>query len=119
MRELRRLFLLVLVLTFIGGIGTGAWIGSLRAAPQIRTTDTLDRRINDWKLAFPDLTASQVRRLREILARYDAQVDQIRREVSAEQFQRIDSLLEQSRGEVRLVLEPEQRARYDALVKPD
>jgi hypothetical protein len=112
MREFKRLFLCVLVLTFLGGVGTGAFVGALSAAPRA-SGPTVDRRLEDWKRYFA-LDASQERRLRAVLLRYDHAVEGIREEVSAEQARRLVALRESSRDEIREILTEEQRRDYDA-----
>jgi hypothetical protein len=86
MRQLKRLFLIVAGLTFVGGIGTGAWIGTLLAAPP-KPAAKLDRRVQDFEHYFPDLDATQKRQLREA-----------------------------SRKRIRLILTDPQRTEYDKLV---
>ena len=118
MRDIRNLFLAVIVLTFIGGVGTGAWIGSLRAAPAQANKRSIDRRMEDWNQAF-ELDASQTRRLRAALHYYENQRERIRRDVTVEQGVRVLRLKEECRQRVREILTPEQRAEFDARLRPD
>ncbi len=112
MRELKRMFVAALCLTFLGGLGAGVFLGGLRAATPA-PSGPLDRRVQDWQGAF-ELTPSQVRRLREILARYDLGVQQLRDAIGAEQYRRIEELRERHRVQIRSdVLTPEQRVEYD------
>ncbi len=112
MRELRRMFLAALCLTFVGGVAAGVFIGGLRAAPA-PLPGPLDRRVQDWQGAF-SLTPSQERRLREILARYDMGAQQIRDQIGAEQYRQLEELRERHRAQIRAdVLTPEQRTEYD------
>jgi hypothetical protein len=113
MREFKRLFLSVLFLTFLGGLGVGAWIGALSAAQPRAAAPTVDRRVEDWKRYFA-LDASQERRLRAALSRYDHAVERIRNEVSAEQARQLVQLRESSRDEIRDILTDEQKREYDA-----
>ena len=114
MRELKRLFLLVLVLTFLGGIGTGAWIGSLTAAPEAEV-----RHDDDRVAAFEErlsLDATQVRQLRVILAEHDGKIRNIRQQITKEQFRRKLAQEELSRARIREILTQEQRREYDNLL---
>jgi len=115
MRELKRLFFAVLVLTFIGGMGTGAWIGTLTAGT-VDTAPSVDRRVDDFRMHF-DLTKSQIRRLRAAIAEYDGQVKRIHSELSQAQFQSILQEQTRSRAKVRQVLTDEQKVEYDKLLK--
>ena len=84
MREFKAAILLALVLAFVGGLGAGAWIGSLRAAPQTPRR-SVDRRLESWKERY-ELTPSQERRLREVLIRYDKGRDRVRAQMDAERW---------------------------------
>ncbi|MDH3592606.1 MAG: hypothetical protein OER88_12045 [Planctomycetota bacterium] len=117
MRELRRLMLAVLVLTFLGGVGTGAWIGSLAAKPAGTPGPNPERRIQDWQQAFPDLTATQIRQIRTILSRHDRAVGEIRQRVSARQWREQRAQEDSSREELRQVLNEEQRRKYNRIVR--
>ena len=66
-----------------------------------------------------ELDASQTRRLRSALNYYETQRERIRRDVTAEQGTRVLKLKEECRDEVREILTPEQRAEYDARLRPD
>lgn len=114
MRQLRQILVVVLVLTFVGGIGTGAWIGTLLAAPP-RAAARLDRRVKDFLRHF-DLDATQTRRLRTVLADYDHRKEQIKATLTPEQLRRIRTLEESSRERIRLLLTEPQRRKYDKLV---
>jgi len=114
MRQLKRLFLIVLGLTFVGGLGTGAWIGTLLAAPP-KQGAKLDRRVQDFKLYF-DLDATQERQLRMVLADYDHKKGQIKDTLTPEQLRQIRTLEETSRKRIRLILAGPQRTEYDKLV---
>jgi hypothetical protein len=114
MRQLKRLFLVVLVLTFIGGVGTGAWIGTLLAAPPRRAAK-LERRVQDFRQVF-DLDATQERQLRTVLADYDRKKEQIKATLTPEQLRRIRALEDASRKRIRLILTEAQRAEYDKRV---
>jgi hypothetical protein len=113
MRQLKRLLLIVLGLTFLGGLGTGAWIGTLLAAPP-RPAARLDRRVDDFKRHF-DLDATQERQLRTVLADYDHRKDQIKNTLTPEQLRQIHALEEASRKRIRLLLTEAQRMEYDKL----
>ena len=114
MRELKRLFLAVLALTFLGGIGTGAWIGSLTAAPG---TDvwTTDDRADEFEKRL-GLDATQLRRLRVILAEHDGRIRNIQLQVTKEQFRRKLEQEELSRQKIRGILTTIQREEYDKLL---
>ena len=114
MRQLKQLFLIVLGLTFLGGIGTGAWIGTLLAAPP-KQAAKLERRVGDFGEHF-DLDATQKRQLRTVLADYDHRKDQIKATLTPEQLRRIRTLEESSRERIRLILTGPQRSKYDKLV---
>ena len=114
MRELKRLFIAVLALTFIAGVGTGAWVGTLTAGTGSGSTE--DRRVEDFQAHF-DLTKSQIRRLRATIATYDATVKGIRSETTREQFQRILKVQHESRTAIRDLLTDAQKAEYDKLLK--
>lgn len=114
MRQLKQLLFVVLVLTFVGGIGTGAWIGTLLAAPP-KPAARLDRRVDDFLKHF-DLDATQQRQLRTVLADYDRKKDQIKATLTPEQLRRIRTLEESSRERIRLLLTRSQRREYDKLV---
>jgi hypothetical protein len=117
MGELRRLIFWVVVLTFLGGVGTGAWVGTLMAAPE-RTEFTIDRRVSDFQRYF-ELSASQVRRLRQVIAEHDARVRDIRAELSDEQFLRQLQTEQESRERIRGILTEEQQREYDKLLRRD
>lgn len=114
MRQLKRLLLIVLGLTCLGGLGTGAWIGTLLAAPP-EPGARLDRRVDDFTFHF-DLDATQERQLRTVLADYDRRKDQIKGTLTPEQLRRIRALEETSRKRIRLILTEPQRTEYDKLV---
>ncbi len=114
MRQLKQLLFIVLVLTFVGGVGTGAWIGTLLAAPP-RAAARLDRRVDDFRQHF-DLDATQQRQLRTVLADYDRKKEQIKATLTPEQLRRIRTLEESSRERIRLLLTEPQRTEYDKLV---
>jgi hypothetical protein len=112
MRELKRLFLLVLIFTFIGGVGTGAWIGTIVAAPPT-VRRSLDDRVRDFETFFGDLDGKQTRVLREIIAEHDTAVARIRQRLSKEQFEDIRRSEDASRERIRTILSPQQRYKYD------
>ncbi|MHC4223229.1 MAG: hypothetical protein ACYSX0_04695 [Planctomycetota bacterium] len=112
MRELKRLFLLVLVLTFFGGVGTGAWIGTIVAAPST-PRPSLDDRVQDFETFFGNLDGRQTRVLREIIAEHDTAVARIRQRLSKEQFEDIRRSEDASRERIRAILTPQQRDKYD------
>lgn len=114
MHQLKRLFLIVLGLTFVGGIGTGAWIGTLLAAPPKKAA-SLERRVHDFRQHF-DLDATQERQLKTVLADYDHKKGKIKATLTAEQLRQIRALEEASRKKIRLILTDPQRTEYDKLV---
>jgi hypothetical protein len=109
MRQLKVLLLVALALVFVAGVGTGAWIGTLAASTQ--EPRTLDRRVRDFQRVF-DLSATQVRQLREILHDHDQKKEQIR-QLTPEQFQELRALEAGSRGRIRQMLTEEQAREYD------
>ena len=113
MRQLKALLLAALLLVFVAGVGTGAWIGSLAAATQ--GPPTRDR-VRDYQRVL-DLSPTQVRQLREILHDHDKQKERIR-QMTPEQFQEVLALEAESRGRIRQILTEEQRAEYDRRVQP-
>jgi len=114
MRQLKQLFLIVLGLTFVGGIGTGAWIGTLLAAPP-KSGAGLERRVGDFERHF-DLDATQKRQLKTVLADYDHKKGKIRATITPEQLRQIRALEAASRKRIRLILTDPQRTEYDKLV---
>ena len=115
MRELKRLMLIVLALTFLGGIGTGAWIGSLTAATPDSNVMSTDDRVDAFEKRL-SLDATQIRKLRMILATHDGRIRNIQQAVTKEQFQRKRTQEEQSRNEIRKILREDQREEYDKLL---
>ena len=118
MRRLKQLFCIVLALTFTGGFGAGAWVGTLTAAqPRAPAPSSIDRRVDDFQIHF-ELSPTQIRQLRTVLARHDQERDKIRQTITAEQRKRMDKLEAVSRDSIRLLLNERQRAEYDKLVGP-
>ena len=114
MRELKRLFLAVLALTFLGGIGTGAWIGSLTAGPGTEVS-TADDRADEFEKRF-GLDATQMRLLRAVLAEHDGRIRNIQLQVTKEQFRQKLAQEELSRQKIRQILTTKQREEYDKLL---
>ena len=114
MRELKRLLLLVLFLTFLGGIGTGAWIGSLTASPAA-ATPVDDDRVAEFQRRL-GLDATQVRKLREILGDHDRKIRRIQNEITAQQFKRKLAQEDFSREQIKGILTLKQREEYDKLL---
>ncbi len=109
MRQLKTLLLAALALVFVAGMGTGAWIGSLAAAP--RAPRSLDPRVHDFTRFF-DLSPTQVRQLSEVLYDHDQRKERIR-QPTPEQFQELRALEAESRQRIRQLLTEEQRLEYD------
>jgi predicted acylesterase/phospholipase RssA len=109
MRQLKVLLLASLALVFVAGVGTGAWIGSLAAAT--KEPRSLDRRVQDFEAVF-DLTPTQVRQLREVLADFDQRKEKIC-QPTTEQSRELEALKAESRGRVRQLLTEEQRLEWD------
>ena len=103
MREFKALVLGAVALAFVAGIGAGAWIGNLRAAPAANRI-SVDRRLEDWNNRY-HLTPSQQRRVRAVLVRYDGGRDRIYSELNAEQWRRLNLLRKKSREEIDRILE--------------
>jgi len=114
MRDLKRMLFAALLLTFLGGIGLGAWVGSLAAAPPAPVA-RVDDRVEQFEKRLT-LDATQMRQLRTILDEYDRRIRAIRREVSASQMRRTLAEEERSRGRIRAILEPGQQLDYDKLL---
>lgn len=112
MRQLKGLFLAVLLLTFVAGVGAGAWVESLVAAPRYQSK--LDRRVDDFRRHF-DLTPTQIRQLRDILAEHDHEDDRIRGGLTPEQYRAIRTLEARSRERIRDILTEAQQEEYDRL----
>ena len=102
MREFKTLVLVAVLLAFIGGVGAGAWIGSLRAAPATNPP-SVERRMKAWKERY-NLTPSEQRQLRAVLVRYDSGRDGIYSELSSEQWRRLNELREKSQREIDEIL---------------
>lgn len=117
MSDLKRMFVLALVLVFLGGLGTGAWIGSLTAGPQAAAAPD-DTRVEDFERLLT-LNASQVRQLRAILDSHDSQIRRIKQELNASQQRRKLQVEERSRAAIRAILTKEQQREYDKLLRPD
>ncbi len=103
MRELKRLFLLVLALTFVGAAGLGVYVGTLAAAAPPPPPD-LDRRVEDFRRAY-GLDAVQSRRVRELLAEHDREVADVRTRITGEQRREIDAIHERWRSRILALLE--------------
>jgi len=114
LREFKLLILLVLGLTYLGGLGAGAWVGTLTAAPRMRAA-SVDRRLGDFTEHF-DLNPSQVRQLRAVLFRYDKAVDEIRSRLTAREMREKLALERASREAIRTILDDSQRTDYDKLI---
>ena len=114
MQDLKRMFLLALALTFVGGIGLGAWVGSLAAASPA-PAGRVDDRVEQFEKRLT-LDATQMRQLRGILDEFDRQILAIQREVSASQMRRRLAAEERSRGRIRAILKPGQQLDYDKLL---
>ena len=113
MRRLKQLFCIVLALTFTGGFGAGAWVGTLTAArPRATAPSSIDRRVEDFQIHF-DLSPTQIRQLRTVLARHDQERGRIRATITAEQRQRTDKLEAVSRDSIRLLLNDQPSAEAD------
>jgi Spy/CpxP family protein refolding chaperone len=112
MRQLKTLLIAALALVFVAGVGTGAWIGSLAAATH--EPRKLDRRVRDFTNVF-DLSATQVRQLREVLYDHDQEKERIR-QMTPEQSLELRALEAESRGRIRQLLTEEQRTEYDRRV---
>ena len=113
MRELKRLLLIVLGLTFLGGVGTGAWIGSLTAGPDA-VISTIDDRVAAFEQRL-SLDATQVRQLGLILAEHDTRIHSIQQQVTKEQFRRKLAQETLSRDRIRKILRGPQLEEYDKL----
>ncbi|MHC4958973.1 MAG: hypothetical protein ACYTGN_11420 [Planctomycetota bacterium] len=112
MGSLKRMVLLALAFAFIGGLGTGAWIGTLTAAPVNSGDPTIDDRVGEFERAL-DLDATQLRQLRSVLDAHDKAIDEIHRDITTEQFRRKLATEERTRRLIRALLRPGQEAEYD------
>ena len=114
MRELKKLLLCALVLVYLGGIGTGAWIGSLAAAPGTPHVDT-DRRVQAFVNTF-GLTESQTRQLRTIIAQHGKANRTIEQQINETQLRQKLVLEAETRDRIRNeVMDDSQRVEYDKL----
>ena len=111
MSSFKRLFLTVLGLTFIGGLGTGAFVGTLLASPKVEVRPE-DRRIDDFREIL-DVDDLQVERLRGIFDRHQIDLSGLRRTIQQENGRRYDEVHELCRQRIREILTDEQRALYD------
>jgi len=112
MRNFKFLLLAVMGLTFLGGVGTGAWIGTL-AAQSERPQTVVDRRVQEFT-AYYDLSPVQARQLRTILVQYDRSKEDVR-QLTPEQFRELRELEEATRRRIRDLLDPAQQKDYDKL----
>jgi hypothetical protein len=110
MRQLKALLLAAMALVFVAGVGTGAWIGTLAAAP--RAPRSLDRRVEDFRRML-GLSPTQARQVREILADHDRKREEMRRP-TPEQL----ALETGTRARIRTILTEEQRREYDRRTTP-
>jgi len=111
MSSFKRLFLTVLGLTFIGGLGTGAFVGTLLASPKVEVQRE-DRRIDDFREIL-DVDDLQVERLRHIFARHQIELSGLRRTIQQENGLRYNEVHELCRQRIREILTDEQRTLYD------
>ncbi len=109
MNSLYRLFAIVLALTFVAGLGTGAWVGTLTAGSADKEDSSRERRLQDWQDALPDLSVTQMRRIRTILAEHDRAVALIRERLDRTQWAEILQLESQNREKLHKVLTKSQR----------
>ncbi len=102
MREFKALIITCVALAFIGGVGLGTWVGSLRAASP-PATRSLERRMTEWTTRY-DLTPSQARLIRGVLAGYDGEKSKIQSELDAEHWKRIYKLRDISLHKIDKIL---------------
>ncbi|MEM8885313.1 MAG: hypothetical protein AAGD14_14690 [Planctomycetota bacterium] len=106
MAGLKRTIAAALLLAFVAGLGAGAWMSDLRAAPRKAATPSADRRADAFQEKY-DLTASQRRRVRDIIVRYDQKRRSILTELDSERWQRIERLAAVSRQAIDEILREE------------
>ncbi|MEE8104722.1 MAG: hypothetical protein V3T86_04210 [Planctomycetota bacterium] len=111
MNGFKKLLLTVLGLTFIGGLGTGAFVGTLLASSKV-VAQPEDRRIDDFREIL-DVDELQVERLRRIFARHQIELTGLRRTIQQENGRRYNEVHELCRQRIREILTDEQRALYD------
>lgn len=92
-----------ILLAFVAGVGAGAWVSDLRAAPTRPTSLSIERRVKAWTDRH-ELTPSEVRRLRDVLLRYDADRKRILSELSKDEWTRLNQLRTDSRKDIDLIL---------------
>jgi hypothetical protein len=115
MDSLKRMVLLALVFAFVGGVGAGAWIGSLAAAPAAASGASIDDRVDAFEQAL-GLDPTQLRQLRGILDAHDKAVDEIHHDITGEQLRRKRAAETRTRKLIRALLRPDQQAEYDKLL---
>ena len=106
MSDVKRTVLFALLLAFVGGIGAGAWVSDLRAAPNT-VQPSIERRVEAWRAKY-DLTPSQVRQVRDVLLRYDAGSTRIRNEMDSERWRRIQKLRTDANKDIDRILGKEE-----------
>ena len=102
MGGIKRTVFFALLLAFVAGIGAGAWVSDLRAAPDA-PANSIERRVEAWRDRY-DLTTSQVRRLRDVLLRYDAGSKRVLTELDTERWRRIKRLESDARKDIDRIL---------------
>jgi len=93
-----------ILLAFVAGVGAGAWVSDLRAAPARPTSVSIERRVQSWTEKH-EMTPSQQRRLRDVLLRYDADRRRILSELSKDEWARLNQLRTDSRKDIDRILE--------------
>ena len=93
-----------IILAFVAGLGAGAWVSDLRAAPARTKSVSIERRVKAWTDKH-EMTASQQRRLRDVLLRYDADRRQILSQLSKDEWARLNLLRTASRKDIDRILE--------------
>jgi len=107
MKELKRLLIVALALTFLCGGGLGAFVGSLAAAAP-RKGVSVDRRVEDFRKYY-GLDATLTRRVRELLEEHDLEVEQVRREITSEQARKIDAIHREFQERIDRIVGPPRR----------
>jgi len=116
MRGWKRLFFAVQALTLVGGLGIGAFVATLSAAPELPASPSVERRVGEYREAF-DLDASQARRLREVLERHDAEARAVRERIDEERFRELQRIHERAREELRGLLDERQTRILDGMAR--
>jgi hypothetical protein len=102
MNDVKRLVVAAVVLAFLAGLGAGAWVGDLRAAGA-NAAPSMDTRVEAYRKKY-DLDASEQRRVRDVLLRYDAGRERVMSELDGERWKKLNELLTQAQKDIENIL---------------